>query len=278
MKGYKAFHNDLTCLDMQYEVGKEFVCKGELKLCHNGFHFCERCADVFNYYPFDSRLTRVCEVEALGDIVKGEDKHCTNRLLIVRELSWDDVLSACNTGSGNTGLRNSGDMNSGYMNSGYMNSGDRNSGYMNSGDMNSGDMNSGNRNSGYMNKTNFSAGVLCTKEPECLIFDKPSGMTLREWYQTGAFHLLERVPFEVNAWIWEDNMTTEEKEAHPEAEILGGYLKKGACRHDFKAWWGELSDEQKRIIFDIPNFDLAKWKYITGLDVSEDYGRLNGNH
>ena len=139
-------------------------------------HFCKSAADCFRYYDFDPN-NHVAEVIAHGTVAEGEDKCATNKLEIVREIPWAEVLEIvntgkactgrCNSGNRNSGNRNSGDWNSGDWNSGDWNSGNRNSGdwnsgNRNSGDWNSGDWNSGNRNSGDWNKTSFSNGCFNT--------------------------------------------------------------------------------------------------------------------
>ncbi len=68
IKGYKAYDKGLKCRDFQYEVGKEYTHKGELKICNSGFHFCENPLDVLNYY--DLTNCEFTEVEALGKIEK----------------------------------------------------------------------------------------------------------------------------------------------------------------------------------------------------------------
>ncbi|MBS4874141.1 MAG: hypothetical protein KHZ79_07185 [Atopobium minutum] len=188
--------------------------------------------------------------------------------------SGDCNSGDCNSGNRNSGNRNSGDCNSGDCNSGDCNSGNRNSGNRNSGDWNSGDCNSGNRNSGDWNKTSFSNGVLCTKKPTILIFDKQSNLTLQEWLDTEAHHLMNKIGC-MPEFIWASDMTDKEKEEHQEYKILGGYLRPARSRSEaVKEWWGELTDKQKLVIFAIPNFDCEKWCYIMEYDVSEDYKRL----
>ncbi len=53
VKGYKVFNADMTCRDFQFEVGKEYKHKGEIKICSAGFHFCLKANDCFNYYDFN---------------------------------------------------------------------------------------------------------------------------------------------------------------------------------------------------------------------------------
>ena len=158
-KGYKVFNPDWTCRDFQYEVGKTYEMDEKPSLCNHGFHYCQKLVDCFGYYAFNPN-NKVAEVEAVGDIDGGNDgdKHCTNKIKIVRELSWFEVLKMVNVGSGNTGYRNSGNYNSGYYNSGNCNSGNYNSGKYNSGYCNSGNCNSGNSNSGYCNSGYYNSG------------------------------------------------------------------------------------------------------------------------
>ena len=157
VKGYKVFNPDWTC------KGKQYTCPGTFEedvnpsVCNVGMNFCENAADCFNYYAFDPN-NRVAEVIAHGTVAEGEDKCATNKLEIVREIPWTEVLEIVNTGKGNSGNRNSGNRNSGNYNSGNYNSGNCNSGNWNSGDYNSGNYNSGNRNSGDYNSGNYNSG------------------------------------------------------------------------------------------------------------------------
>lgn len=163
MKGYKVFEPDWKCRGFQYAVGKTFEEDVTPLCCHRGFHFCTELKDCFNYYPFHPN-NKVAEVEALGEIDAkintevAESKYCTNKIKIVRELSWEEVLKMLNIGNANTGLGNTGDYNSGRYNSGSYNSGNCNSGCGNSGDDNSGCYNSGNYNSGSWNNGNCNSG------------------------------------------------------------------------------------------------------------------------
>ena len=158
-KGFKVFNKDWTCNGFQYEVGGTYEMKESPICCNRGFHFCTKLSDCFNYYAFNSD-NKVAEVEAIGEVVSdsGDTKHCTNKIKIINELTWHEVLDLVNMGKDCTGLCNSGNRNSGNWNSGNRNSGDRNSGDWNSGDCNSGDWNSGNRNSGNWNSGNRNSG------------------------------------------------------------------------------------------------------------------------
>ena len=280
MKGYKVFNPDWTCRGFQYNVGQVYEMDEKPICCNRGFHFCEKASDCFNYYSFNPD-NKVAEVEALGDIdTNNDDSKCsTNKIHIIREITWQEMLDLVNLGKGCTGYRNSGDYNSGDYNSGYCNSGNynsgyynsgyRNSGYCNSGDCNSGYYNSGNYNSGDWNKSSFNNGCFNTIEPTIMMFNKPSDITYRDWVNSDAKHLLNQIPKDVAEWIWSDDMTDEEKAAHPEHETTGGYLKvldKSECS---QIWWDELDNSQKEIIKSIPNFNESIFEEITGIKVDE---------
>ena len=278
VKGFKVFNPDWTCnpngKPFQYAVGGTYEEDVKPMVCDRGFHFCEKAADCFNYYQFNPE-NKVAEVLALGEVDTDGTKSCTNKIQIVREIPWAELLEIVNTGKGCTGLCNSGncnsgDWNSGDCNSGNCNSGDWNSGDWNSGNRNSGNWNSGNRNSGDWNKCSFSNGCFNTVSPKIYLFNKPSEWTYQDWLNSEARYLLNQIPGDVLEYIYLSDMTDEEKAEHPEAETTGGYLKILDNSECAVIWWRGLSDRQKAVITAIPNFDKEIFKQITGIDVDAD--------
>jgi hypothetical protein len=55
-------------------------------------------AEVLNYY--NGHNCRYAVIEALGKVIDGEDKSVTDRIRIVRELSWEEVLEEMAAGAG----------------------------------------------------------------------------------------------------------------------------------------------------------------------------------
>lgn len=291
--GFKVFRPDWTCNPTGYNP-KQYTCpgkfeeEGELDVCGHGMHFCQTAADCFNYYNFDSN-NKVAEVIAYGEVLTEGDKSCTDKLEIVREIPWDEVLRIVNfgkncTGYCNTGDYNTGDYNTGKCNAGSYNAGDYNVGRRNTGDYNAGDYNTGSRNAGDRNTGDYNAGdyntgdfnigrynVGCfnTKEKKIMLFDKPSNMTFCEWMGSEARYLLNQMPKGVVEWVYEVDMTDEEKEQHPSYETIGGYLKVLDESECGQIWWGSLSDRQKNIIKAIPNFDAEIFFQCTGIRVDE---------
>ena len=283
IKGFKVFNPDWTCSPNGNT--KQYTCPGKFEedvtpvRCGQGMHFCKVAADCFNYYDFNPD-NHVAEVAAYGEVVEEGDKCATNKLEIIREIPWAELLEMVNTGKGcaglcNSGNRNSGDWNSGNRNSGDWNSGDWNSGdwnsgNRNSGNRNSGDWNSGNRNSGDWNNTNFSNGCFNTVEPTIHLFNKPSSWTYRDWLNSEARYLMNQIQRDILEWVYLLDMTDEEKAAHPEAETTGGYLKELDNSECAVIWWRSLDQRKKNVIMAIPNFDKAIFKEITGIDVDAD--------
>ena len=347
VKGFKVFNPDWTCR------GKRYTCPGTFEegvtpdVCNVGMHFCERLVDCFSYYFNANENYHVAEVIAHGEISRGEDKCCTNKLEIVREIPWSEVLQLantgkactgirntgncntgncntgnCNTGNYNTGNCNTGDCNTGNCNTGNWNTGDCNTGNWNTGDRNTGDCNTGDRNTGDCNTGNWntgnwntgdrntgnwntgdrnnwntgdrntgnwntgnwntgnwntgdwnntfgSAGCFNTEEQPVMMFNKPSGWTLRDWLNSEARRYLNQIPKNVVEWVYSSDMTDEEKAAHPEHETTGGYLKVLDESECAQVWWDGVSEHVKCVIMDLPNFDAEIFRRCTGIKVGD---------
>ena len=242
MKGYKVFNKDWTCREFQYEVGKTYEMKEDPVCCKRGFHFCRKLIDCFNYYRFDSE-NKVAEIEAMGAIDKRNSKFCTNKIKIIRELTWHEVLDLVNTGDENTGNKNTGNKNTGNSNTGNSNTGD-------------------------WNITDFSTGCFNTKEEKIRLFNKRSNWTYRDWRYSSARDLMCDCPYTKTVWINEKYMTDSEKEENPTWERTGGYLKTiEVTDEDRQAWWDNLDDEEREEVMSLPNFDKEIFKKITGIEV-----------
>ena len=95
MVGYKVFTRDWTAVHgngvFQYEVGGLYSEDRPPQARRNGFHFCKKVIDCFNYYEVDSR-NRIAELEILGEVSENGDACSTNKMRIVRELHWADIM------------------------------------------------------------------------------------------------------------------------------------------------------------------------------------------
>jgi hypothetical protein len=200
-------------------------------MCGAGFHFCQKISDCFNYYEFNSN-NKVAEVEAIGHVETNYDKSVTDKITIVRELTWHEVLDLANTGKDCTGNCNSGNWNSGNCNSGNWNSGD------------------------------FSTGFFNSAEQPLYAFNKPLDVDRSTFNNSLAIKVMNW-KYENNWWIYSENMTEEEKEAHPEHETTGGYLKSVDFKTACNIMWDNMTSDERTAVKDIPNFDAEVFEEIT---------------
>ena len=286
MKGYKVFNSDWTCRGYQYEIGKTYEIAESPKCCKVGFHFCEKLVDCFNYYSFDPN-NKVAEIEAIGEIHFDDtnSKCCTNKIVILKELKWSEVLDMCNSGKGNSGNRNSGNYNSGNYNSGNRNSGNRNSGnrnsgnynsgnrnsgYYNSGNYNSGHYNSGYYNSGYYNSGDYNSGHCNTNSPKVRMFNHETEFNFTDKSIVRFNEILFNCPqsYKYSDFIDKSKMSEEEIMEHPECETIGGYIKTIIVEADKQKWWDEdVSDDDKEFIKSLPYFDADIFYECVGVRV-----------
>ena len=252
MKGYKVFNSDWTCRGKQYSCPGEFTEDVTPEVCERGIHFCKKLSDCFNYYSFNSN-NKVAEVETFGKVVENGDKCCTDKLRIVRELTWHEVLDLCNTGNWNTGNRNTGDCNTGNCNTGKGNTGDYNTGRWNTGDWNAG---------------MFSNGFFNTVDHPFYMFDKQTDEMRSAILDCKGMQVLRSAPHTQTDWVDFSDMSDEEKEQNDGSEINGGYLKTvEVTADDRQKWWDSLSKEDKEAVKSLPNFDAVIFEKCTMIKV-----------
>ena len=259
----KGMDKDMKCRGFQFEIGKEYKIEHDgkpLELCSDTvFHYCDNLQQVHEHYSCNEKeLNRFFEIEVLGEEVTDGQKCGSDHIKIVREITGNELAAMKGMENGNTGLFNTGNGNTGNGNTGSKNTGNKNTG----------DKNTGYGNTGYGNTGDGSNGVFCT-EPDMniRIFNRPSGMSLRDFYRSRYYEALCNAPFMLTEWI---PYTEEEKKADQEKEMIGGYLKEYTMKEAWANWWGEMSEEAKKIVQDIPNFDAKIFKEITGIEVNND--------
>lgn len=337
MKGYKVFKSDWTCRDFQYKVGEVFEHNGEIAPCREGFHFCENLIDCFNYYPY-SKSIRVAEIEALGEIIKSNDKYVTNKIKIVREIPQEEVIKICNLklnndGIGNTGEDNKGHYNSGCFNKGNCNVGDTNIGHSNTGDSNIGDYNTGHYNdgthnsglknqgngnfgnfnfgdgntgnfnygngnsdhlnigdgntgcynygygnsgfcnqgqcnTGYWNKTDYSTGFFNTNI-QIYMFNKPVNLQYSEVLKLEGIKILEEKMLSI---LGEQINKMEKSFNNSSVGVREVEWEILSIKENYNKVWGELTENEKQMVKDLPNFDAKIFFEITGIDIDKDFG------
>lgn len=224
----KGMDKDMRCFGFQFKVGKEYKKENNgrpLELCSDTvFHYCKTLQQVHNFYSCYDKNNRYFEIEVLGEEITDGNKCGSDHIRIVREIVGDELKEMMGLTKGNSGI-------------------------FNSGNFNSGDRNSGNFNSGYGNSCYGSNGVFCNEDDENIrIFNKPSGMSLSDFWESRYWDAICSVPFSLT-------------------EPIGGYLKTCTMKEAWANWWSKLTDENKEIIKQIPNFDTEVFKDITGIEV-----------
>jgi len=248
MIGYKATDKDGCCRGFKFEVGKTYTkdtSKEELKCCTDKvFHFCRELFAIEKESDYKLSESRIFEVIA-GDYVRSGDKYGTNSLTILREIEGEEKKELINSGSRNSGSRNSGSWNSGSWNSGSRNSGD----------CNSGDCNSGSCNSGFFN----------SDEPNVRMFNKMTDKKRDE------INIPSFCYFDLTVWVSYDTATDEEKEEHKkEIETCGGFLKTLDYKEAWRLAWNKADKEERKKLFDLPNWNNEIFKEITGIDAEAE--------
>jgi hypothetical protein len=136
-----------------------------------------------------------------------------------------------------------------------------NTGYYNTGNLNSGNLNSGDWNTG-----NFNTGCFNTITPEGgYYFNR--WLTREEWDNACKPNwLYAPTP---TTWVCSEDMTAEEKAAHPEHETTGGYLRVNDMKEEWRKAYDDASPEDREAVKRLPNFDSEVFLEITGLDLRD---------
>ena len=268
MIGYKATDKDGCCHGFKFEVGKTYTKdtpKEKLECCTNKvFHFCREISAIEKVSDYKLPESRLFEVIS-GDFIRDGDKYGTNSITILREIEGEEKLEIINSGDWNSGDCNSGNRNSGNRNSGDCNSGNRNSGNRNSGNRNSGNRNSGDWNSGDWNSGNWNSGFFNSDEPCVRMFNK---MTT---YKRKDIKIPSWCYFDLTVWVSHDTASEEEKQEHKaEIETCGGFLKSINYKDAWRLAWNKASIEERKKLFDLPNWDNQVFKEITGIDAENE--------
>ncbi|KIP44094.1 hypothetical protein SU55_03700, partial [Haemophilus influenzae] len=89
---YKGFKQDWTCRGYQYEIGKTYEHKGDVKACESGFHACEYPLDVLSYYS--PAVSKFAVVKMSGETSKDSDdtKIASAKITIETEINLPEMV------------------------------------------------------------------------------------------------------------------------------------------------------------------------------------------
>lgn len=230
----KGFDKNLCCRGMQFEIGGVYdtgARNDELKLCSNTvFHYCNNIRQVHQHYSCVPEEGNRFCEIEVLGAEVSDEEKCGSNKIRIVREIVGDELKTL------LGMING------------------NAGLFNTGSCNSGNWNSGDRNSGYFNSCEGSNGVFCNESDKNIrIFNQPSGMSLEDFRRSRYYDALVSEPIELTWW-------------GEETKTLKNRSYKEACA----IWWEKLTEENKKIIQQIPNFDADVFFDITGINVKED--------
>ena len=77
--------------------------------------------------------------------------------------------------------------------------------------------------------------------------------------------------FDLTVWVSHDTATEEEKQEHKaEIEICGGFLKTLDYKDAWRLAWNKASIEERKKLFELPNWDNEVFKDISGIDAEKE--------
>ncbi len=165
----------------------------------------------------------------------------------------------CSSGDYSCGNYSSGDFSSGHWSSGHWSSGNNSSG-----NGSTGSWSSGNRSTGNWSISNYSTGHFSTIDYDGFsVFNKKC--TLDEWNR------VERpdfIYFDLTIFVYESDMTEKEKRDNPNYIVTGGFLKVLDYKEAWQLAWEKATDEDKELLYNLPNFDADVFLQISGIDVN----------
>ena len=233
MIGYKCTDMNGCCRGFKFEVGKTYTKdtpKEELKCCTDKVF--HFCREIYAIEKESNyKLTESRLFEVIsGDFIRDGDKYGTNSITILREIKGEEKQEL-----------------------------------INSGDWNSGDCNLGNRNSGNWNSGDCNSGFFNSDEPCVRMFNKMTN------YKGKDIKIPSWCYFDLTVWVSHDTASEEERQEHKaEIESCGGFLKSINYKDAWRLAWNKASIEERKKLFDLPNWDNQVFKEITGIDAENE--------
>jgi len=170
------------------------------------------------------------------------------------------------TGDSSTGYSSTGNCSTGYYSTGNYSTGSCSTGCHSTGHCSTGYYSTGFRSTGSWSISNYSAGHFSTIDNTGFsVFNKP--YNVKEWENAEKPKFIY---FDLTEWINENEMSDEEKEDNPTYTITGGYLRVYSYREAWKNAWKNASKKDKKLLYNLPNFNPKVFKKISGVNVTKD--------
>jgi hypothetical protein len=169
------------------------------------------------------------------------------------------------TSSYSTGDFSTGDYSTGKCSTGKYSTGNHSTGRCSTGDYSTGHFSTGKFSTGNWSTSDYSTGHFSTEDYSGFgAFNKPC--TVEEWKSAKKPNFIY---FMLTQWIPINLMTEQEKRDNPSCETTEGYLRVYGYKETWRKAWDSATDEDKELLYALPNFDAEVFKEISGIDVNE---------
>ena len=176
-----------------------------------------------------------------------------------------------NTGNGSTGDKSTGDWSTGNGSTGNGSTGNGSTGNWSTGNRSTGNGSTGNGSTGNWSISDYSTGHFSTIDYSGFgAFNKPC--TPKDWEEAIKPNFIS---LDMTKWIKREDMTEIEKKDNPKCETTGGYLKVLDYKEAWAESWENATEEDKELLYNLPNFDKEVFKEISGIDIEENIKELS---
>jgi len=139
----------------------------------------------------------------------------------------------------------------------------RSTGDWSTGDRSTGDRSTGDGSTGNWSISNYSAGHFSTIDYTGFgAFNKHC--SIEEWNNAKKPKFIY---FNLTEWVPEEDMSDQDKEYFGRHKTTGGCLKVYTYKEAWAKAWNEATDEDRKLLHKLPNFDADVFMAISGIDV-----------
>ena len=89
-------------------------------------------------------------------------------------------------------------------------------------------------------------------------------MRASDW-NSHIVHSIINSNFTLTKWVILEEMTESEINKNPNAKTANGFLKTNSYKEAWRNLWDKISESEKQVFLDLPNFDADKFEEITGI-------------
>jgi len=168
------------------------------------------------------------------------------------------------TGDGSKGYSSTGNRSTGHYSTGNYSTGSFSTGSYSTGHCSTGSYSTGLRSTGSWSISDYSTGHFSTVDDTGFsVFNKPCS---RECWDKAVKPLF--IFFDLTEWVEEKDMTDAEKASYPSYTVTKGYLKVYGYKEAWLNAWKTATKKDKKLLYNLPNFDPVVFEEISGIDVS----------